>query len=145
MTMRRLLPAALLALAWLGAPSTRAAEGEYKLIVHDDNPATSLTRAEVARMFLKKVAAWPDKKPILPVDQERTSPVRQRFSADVHQKDPDQVSAYWQVLVYSGRDVPPKILKSDEEVVAFVRSNPGGLGYVAAETKLVGVKAVTVR
>lgn len=145
MTMPRLLPAVLLALASLGAPSTEAAEGEYKLIVHDDNPTTSLTRAEVARMFLKKVSAWPDKKAIVPVDQERTSPVRQRFSADVHQKDPDQVSAYWQVLVYSGRDVPPRILKSDEDVVAFVRSNPGGLGYVAAETKLTGVKVVSIR
>ncbi len=71
--------------------------------------------------------------------------MRQAFSPDVHQKDPDQVSAYWQVLVYSGRDVPPRILKSDEEVLAFVRTNPGGIGYVSAEATLTGVKALQVR
>lgn len=143
--MRRLLTSALAALALLPLPAARAAEARYKVIVHDDNPTTSVTRADLARMFLKKVTAWPDKKQVQPVDQERTSPVRQTFSNEVHQKDPDQISAYWQVLVYSGRDVPPRILKSDEEVLAFVRTNPGGLGYVSADAPLTGVKALQVR
>src|SRR5512147_1750013 len=101
--MRKLLTHAFAALVCLALP-VRAADGGYKVIVHADNPTTSLTRAEVARLFLKKVSSWPDKKPVVAVDQERTAPVRQAFSADVHQKDPDGVSAYWQVLVYSGRD-----------------------------------------
>ena len=51
--------------------------------------------------------------------------MRQAFSRDVHQKSADAVAAYWQTAVFSGRDVPPAIAKSDAEVLAFVRANPG--------------------
>jgi ABC-type phosphate transport system substrate-binding protein len=97
-------------------------------------------------MFLKKVTSWPDSKPVVAVDQSRTAQVRQDFSLDVHQKDADAISAHWQVLVFSGRDVPPRIVRSDEEVVEFVKANPGAIGYVSAKTTLdPGVKKVAVQ
>jgi len=134
----------LLATTWLAAAAV-GAESAYQLVVHPSNPVSTLQRSEVARMFLKKVAAWPDGHPVAVIDQERTSEVRKAFSRDVHQRDADAIANYWQTAVFSGRDVPPPIGRTDDEVLAFVRANPGAIGYVSAAADTVGVKVVTVR
>jgi ABC-type phosphate transport system substrate-binding protein len=142
--MRRSIALSIVLLSSLVVPASAATQA-YRLVVNPANPATSLNRNEVARLFLKKVTSWPDGKPVAAVDQERVSPVRQAFSEDVHKKDADAIAAHWQVLVFSGRDVPPRIVRSDDEVLAFVKANPGAIGYVAPTTSLDGVKAVSVR
>jgi ABC-type phosphate transport system substrate-binding protein len=134
----------LLATTWLAAGAV-SAQGTYKLIVHPSNPASTLPRSDVARMFLKKVTTWPDGRPVAVIDQERTSEVRKVFSRDVHQRDADAVANYWQTAVFSGRDVPPPIGRTDDEVLAFVRANPGAIGYVSGGADTTGVKVVTVK
>jgi ABC-type phosphate transport system substrate-binding protein len=137
---------AFTALALLVAFAPAATPGErYRIVVNEKNPAASLTRSEVARMFMKKITEWPDGADVAPVDQERTSATRDSFSREIHQKDADAISAYWQTLVYSGRETPPPVRKSDAEVVDFVRSNPGAIGYVSASAATDGVKVVSVR
>ncbi len=96
-------------------------------------------------MFLKKVVSWPNGWTVTAVDQERGSAVRQLFSRDIHQKDADAIAAHWQTAVFSGRDVPPPIARSDAEVLAFVRANPGAIGYVSGGSAVEGVKVLTVR
>ena len=79
------------------------------------------------------------------MDLERTSSVRRAFSLEVHAKDPDAIVAYWQTMVFSGRDTPPPIKTSDASVVEFVRANPGAIGYVSETADVAGVKVVPVR
>ena len=134
----------LLAMAWTLAVVADA-QPAYRIVTHPSNSASSLARSEAARIFLKKVVAWPDGRAVVPVDQERTSAVRQAFSREIHQKDPDAIASYWQTAVFSGREIPPPIGKSDGEVLAFVRANPGAVGYVSAEADLAGVKLLAVK
>ncbi len=131
-----------LAVTWIVA---LADAPEYRLVVNAGNPATSVTRGEAARMFLKKVVSWPNGWTVTAVDQERGSAVRQAFSRDVHQKDADAIAAHWQTAVFSGRDVPPPIARSDAAVLAFVRANAGAIGYVSGTAAVEGVKVLTVR
>ena len=122
-----------------------ASPPKYVLVVNRSNPASTLSRAEAARMFLKKVAAWPDGRAVAVIDQERVSAVRQAFSLDVHHKDAEGIAAYWQTAIFSGRDVPPPIGKSDADVLAFVQANPGAIGYVSGAAPVEGVKVLTVQ
>lgn len=130
--------------AALAAPGFTQQDG-YRVVVNAANPTTNMSRAELARLFLKKVPKWPDGQTVQPADQERVSPVRQAFSKAIHQKDVDAIASYWQVLVFSGREVPPRIVKSDAEMLQFVRDNPGAVGYVSDDAPLAGVKPVAVR
>ncbi|MFN8095717.1 MAG: substrate-binding domain-containing protein [Vicinamibacteria bacterium] len=141
----RILRATLLLLAAGCAAFAAPGTSGYRVVANRANPLTSLTRAEAARLFLKKTTNWPDGKPVLVIDQERGSAVRQAFSRDVHQKDADAVAAYWQTLVFSGRDVPPSIARTDAEVIAFVMTSPGAIGYVAAGAETDSVKVLTLR
>jgi ABC-type phosphate transport system substrate-binding protein len=119
--------------------------GEFKVVVNPSNPVAVLPRAELARMFLKKVSAWPDGTALVPVDQSRTSPTRVAFSAAVIGKPADAVAAYWQTLVSAGHDTPPEVKHSDQEVLELVRRTPGAVGYVSGEAPLDRVKALAIR
>lgn len=133
-----------LLLAVLALPGRAAAPG-YRVIVHPSNPATSLDRRFVADAFLKKVTRWPNDQLIRPVDLDRDSAVRRRFSDDVLKRSVAAVASYWQQLVFSGRGVPPPELDSDDQVVRFVLRNPGAIGYVSDGAGIETAKVVQLR
>ena len=111
---------------------------------HPSGGVDSLSKGQLSRFFLKKATEWPDGTAVVPVDQERTSIVREAFSDDVHGKGPGAIAAYWQRQIFSGRGVPPLVKGSDAQVLDYVRSTPGAIGYVGASTPTEGVKVLTV-
>ncbi len=122
----------LLLLPTLAFPAERV----YKLVVQSDNVQKSMSRDEVAKLFLKKVTTWPGGQPVIPVDQPRESAVRKAFSRGVLGKDVAAVESYWQQAIFSGRAVPPIERSSDAQVIAFVRDHPNSVGYVSADVDL---------
>jgi ABC-type phosphate transport system substrate-binding protein len=117
---------------------TGAMAQEFVVVVNDAADA-SLNRSDVADIFLKRKGGWK------PVDQEKNAPVRAGFSKDILGRDVSAVEAHWQQQIFAGRDVPPPTKGSDAEVLAHVRSNPKGIGYVTPGTPLGdGVKALSL-
>ncbi len=139
--LRRLVLAALLALS--AAPA--AADSGYVVIVNAGNPATAASRREVSRWFLRQASAWGDGARVAPVDQPKSSPVREAFTREVLGRSVDAVSSYWVQAIYSGREVPPPEKMGDAEVVAYVRATPGGIGYVSPGAALDGVKRLAIK
>jgi ABC-type phosphate transport system substrate-binding protein len=132
--------------AWL-APVDLAFAAEtppFRVIVHPSNPLEAAERSFVADAFLKKVTRWNDSEPIRAVDLRPENPARRRFSEEVLKRSVGAVRSFWQQRIFSGRDVPPPELESDESVVAFVAKYPGAIGYVAGATKLTGVRALVI-
>ena len=57
---------------------------------------------------------------------------------------------YWQQLIFSGQDVPPPELKTDDEVIQYVIKNPNSIGYVSSGSTSTdspenGVKMVDIK
>jgi len=118
-------------------------DAPFVVIVNAANAAT-LTRDEVANIFLKRITRWADRAaPILVVDALPDSPVREAFSRALLHRDVGAMEAYWQQQIFSGRDVPPVQKETDADVVAFVRRNRGAIGYVAGGAQLDGVRVVS--
>jgi len=115
----------------------------YKIIVNSSNPVASMSRDELSRIFLKKSSKFANGHSASPVDLPANSAIRETFSKDVHGKSTSAVDAYWQQLIFSGRDIPPA-QKGESGAVDFVRSNAGGIGYVSVGTDTEGVKVVSV-
>lgn len=142
---RRFVCLALLALA--ATPSSGAAPAAappYRVIVNSKNPVQSLSRDKVAAYFLKKTSTWDDGAAVQPVDQSDDTAVRKVFSTEVVKKSVSAVKAYWQQRIFSGRDLPPPEKGSDDEVVAYVKSNDRAIGYVSASAEVAGVKVISV-
>jgi ABC-type phosphate transport system substrate-binding protein len=136
------------ALVGLDVPAALGSEtaADYKVVVNAANPVTTLTRDSVSRMFLKKTTTWPNGKTVAPVDQATHLPSRRAFSRAILGRATDEVAAYWNQMIFSGRGLPPPTKASDSEVLAFVHDNPNAIGYVAGDAKLgEGVKVLTVQ
>jgi len=116
----------------------------YKVVVHPDNPATSLTRKYVSNLFHKKVDTWPNKIPVRAIDQEPRSSVRGVFSQAIHRRDVRSILSYWQRQIFAGRNTPPPEAKNDEAVLAWVRENRGGIGYVSRQAATTDVRVVLI-
>lgn len=74
---------------------------------------------EVGGVNVVVVNAWPGSK------------LRERFMASVMNQDDDRYVAYWTVRKHIGKGTPPRELKTAAEVIDFVQTTPGGIGYVA--------------
>jgi len=136
--MRRLygLLLSILLLPLLPGSSLPAAGAEgFVVIVNTANPVASSSAGEVSRYFLHKSLQYPNGRPVSPVDLTEDSPVRDAFSRVIHERGTAAIKAYWQQMIFSGRDIPPPE-KSAAEALDFVRANLGGIGYVAAGTPL---------
>jgi len=121
-----------------------ASEPAYRVIVHPSNAVRSVSTDWLSEAFLKKVTRWPDGEAVRPIDQRAASEVRRAFSQAVLRRSVGAVRSYWQQRIFSGRDVPPPELDSDEAVVSFVSKHAGAVGYVATSAKLAGVRELTV-
>jgi ABC-type phosphate transport system substrate-binding protein len=127
------------------APALRAQDlSGVRVVAHESVDVSTLTRAELSQLFLKKRTAWRPGAPAKPVDQVDASPVRRLFSKAVHKKEPELIKSFWQQQIFSGRAVPPPEKAGDEEVLAYVRSTPGAVGYVSRAAAPAGVKTITV-
>lgn len=117
-----------------------ASEPRYWVIVHPDNPAVTLRRDEVSKLFLKQITRWSDGRTAAPVDLVVAAPARDAFSRDVHRRPASAIKKYWQQMVFTGQSAPPPEVATEAEVLAMVRGNPAAIGYVSDEATLKGVK-----
>ena len=133
-------------LAMLAFASDVSGEGRaFIVIVHPSNPTNSASRELVADAFLKKTTQWPSGGIIRPVDLTPRSPTRRQFSEEVLHRSISEVRGYWQQRIFSGRDVPPPELESDDDVIRFVLDHEGGVGYVSGAAALRGAKPLGVQ
>ncbi len=128
----------------LAAAAPALAEGPgFQVVVNASNPAQSISRRQLEDMFLKKRTHWPDGTTVEPVEPPERSRTRAHFLSDVMGgKSALALKTFWQKRIFSGRDTPPVEKGSDEEIVAFVKANPGAVGYVAETAPVTGVKVL---
>ncbi|MCU0622635.1 MAG: hypothetical protein MUF53_02090 [Gemmatimonadaceae bacterium] len=127
------------ALALAAAP---AAAQDFKVVANGD---VEISKADLAKVFLKQTSKLPDGTSAKPVDQGKGSAVRAAFSQAVLGRAVGAVEQYWQQQIFSGKDAPPPTKGSDDEIVAWVKATPGAIGYVSAGASTAGVKVVTVK
>jgi ABC-type phosphate transport system substrate-binding protein len=133
---------ACIALALAPAPRRAYGEDSFVIIVHANNPVQALSLKQIARLFLKQ-HQWPDGTKAAPVNLSLLLPASEGFSRSVHGKPAAAISSYWQKMIFAGREVPPPEKASPEEVMKYVRSRRGAIGYVPTGVALdPGVKAL---
>jgi len=106
------------------------------VIVNVANPSAQIQRSALLAIFMGEMTTWSDGKTIAPVDHSMRSPVRAAFSEKLLGKPAMSVQIHWLRKVAAEHVNPPPAKPSDAEVVAFVRANPGAIGYVAADFTL---------
>lgn len=106
------------------------AHAELVVIVNPGNSAGSLTTEQVAALYLGNSTTFPDGGGVALADQPESASARNDFYQKATGRSAAQVKATWARITFTGKGTPPKELKSDADVKAFVASNPKAIGYI---------------
>jgi ABC-type phosphate transport system substrate-binding protein len=116
------------------------AYADVVVIVHPSNQAT-MTDMNIREIFLGNVRNFPDGARAIPVLQVE-GPTVEEFHTQVLRKKPYDVRRTWARHVFTSGAQPPHTLNSDDEVLNFVSSTPGAIGFVDADKANASVKVV---
>jgi ABC-type phosphate transport system substrate-binding protein len=117
---------------------------EFQVVANPSVSVAAVSASELSDVFLKK-AQKVGGAAVSPVDQGKTSALRAAFAKRVHGRATTAIDAFWQQQIFSGGESPPPSKASDDEVVAWVKATPGGIGYISAGAAPAGVKVVAVK
>lgn len=119
---------------------------DIAVVVHKDNPLSTITMKEGQRIFLGVAKKLPDGRSIKIVEQEDNFKLREDFYMELTGSSAAQVSSRWAGLVFSGQAIPPEKASGDEGVKEWLQKNPGGIGYIDSSRVDDSVKVVlTIR
>lgn len=107
-----------------------AVKADVVAVVSSKYPVTSLSKSQVADIFLGKTARFPDGTLAVPIDQEVGSPVRDEFYATYTGKSPAQIKSHWTKIIFTGRGQPPMAASNSAEVRKLIAGNPHAIGYI---------------
>jgi ABC-type phosphate transport system substrate-binding protein len=116
----------------------------YKVIVNSSNETSSISKKDASDFFLKKKTKWANGNSVSPVDLSSNSNVRDAFSQQVHGKNTAAIRNFWQQAAFSGSATTPPEKATDDDVIEYVKKNPGAIGYVSHSANTAGVKTITI-
>jgi len=106
------------------------ASAEVVVVVAAGNPVVSLSKTELADIFLGKASRLRGSEPVVPVDQRERSAAHDYFYREHLDLSPSELKAYWSRLIFTGRGQPPKSVRDDAAMADVIAANPDAIGYI---------------
>jgi ABC-type phosphate transport system substrate-binding protein len=91
---------------------------------------TTLSKSQVADIFLGKTRRFPDGAPAKPLDQAEGSTVRNEFYVKIVGQSAAQMKAYWSKIIFTGRGQPAPTVSNGVEMKKWIVENPTAIGYI---------------
>ena len=124
-----------LALA-LAATTASAAAEDFQIVVHPGVGGSGVRRDVLSAIFMGTVERWGDRTDVRPVDQSSSSAVRRAFTTQVLGQSVGDIQQHWWRQVSQRHVLPPPVKASDEEVLAYVASQAGAIGYISPDVPI---------
>jgi ABC-type phosphate transport system substrate-binding protein len=118
------------------------ATADVVAVVSAKSAVTTLSKSQVADIFLGKATRFPDGSQAVPIDLSEGTIARDDFYSKVAQKSAAQMKAYWSKIIFTGRGQPPPTLSSGAEMKRRLVENPAAIGYIDANMVDASVRVV---
>jgi TonB family protein len=129
------------AVVMFGSVDTLA--GNVRIIANPSVKTEAISASEIKSVFLEERNSLRDGTHVEPV-LSKGGPAHDAFLKDYLATNDGALQNYYRSLVFTGKGSMPKILHSDEEVVAYVAKTRGAIGYVSSTATVDGVKTLAV-
>jgi TonB family protein len=123
--------------------SANAVAGNVRIIANRSVRAEAISASDIKSIFLEERGSLRDGTHVEPV-LSKGGPAHAAFLKEYLGQNDDALQNYYRSLVFTGKGLMPKLLPSDEEVVAYVAKTRGAIGYVSSSARLEGVKTLAV-
>jgi ABC-type phosphate transport system substrate-binding protein len=107
-----------------------ACAGDVVVIAGSGSAVGSMTKEQVADLFLGRTTSLPGGGGAQLIDQPESSPLRDTFYSKVTGKSASQVKSTWAKLSFTGKGTPPKEGASNDDVKKQVAGSKTALGYI---------------
>jgi len=104
--------------------------GDVVAVVSAKSGITTLTKTQLADIFLGKASRFPDGTQAVPVDQAEDAPARAEFYLKLAGRSAPQMKAYWSKIIFTGRGQPPQEVRSSAELKKRIAQDPAAIGYI---------------
>jgi hypothetical protein len=119
------------------------AEADFVLVVNANNAVTTISRQDAELIFLSRKQSWSSGEKIAVLINENPK-IYDTFSYTVLKRSPRQYLIFRKKMLFRGQGMPLPTVQTDKEVIDFVATHAGGLGYVSPEAVTPAVKVVAI-
>lgn len=123
-------------IAWICLLSLMAGTvcaADVVVVVSSQNPIETLTRAQIADIYLGRMNRFPNGNPVNPIDLSESSPTRSEFYSRYLGRSQSLIKAHWSKLIFTGRGQPPPTVSSGDAMAESVAENPNAIGYLSPD------------
>lgn len=139
-TAQRLLTLLGASLLWAGS-----AHADLAVIVHPQNPLSTLNESELKKIFLGRMPLFPQtRQEIHPFDLPEDHPAFIQFYQQVLQQDGAKLKRYRAYYLFSGRGRLPATTTGTDDMLSKIAQDPAAVGYVDATRLDSRVKALLI-
>lgn len=121
---------------------TQALAGEIVVIGNSNVPKMDV--ATIQKIYTGKFISVSGVN-VTPVAAKPGTTARNRFLHEFINQDEEKYAAYWTVRRYIGKGAPPTELASSADVINYVQSTPGAVGYIDEAELKQGVNVIARR
>jgi ABC-type phosphate transport system substrate-binding protein len=121
-----------------------AQSSAIKVIAHSSVSVSQISLEDLKGVFLETRTSLADGSHAEPV-LLRSGDIHDAFVKRYMGKTVAGLDNYYRSLVFTGKGAMPKVLRSDAEVVAYVKNTRGAIGYVSIGSSSAGVKTLDVK
>jgi len=121
-----------------------ASAGTPVIIVHKDNPISSISKSDIARIFLGKKKSWESGSRITPGLMKSSNDTMKVFMKDYCNKSPKRFNAHWMRHVFSGSGQRPEEFSSSIQAIQYISTNRNGIAVIDSSKLPRGVKRLKI-
>ncbi len=103
-----------------------------------------ITKNEVKNIFLGKQIKWKNKTKIRIVISDNKE-LHVAFLKTYIRRIPSQFRAHWRSMMFTGKGMLPRRFTTTEELIKYVATTEGAIGYIDSETNAANVNIMSVK
>jgi hypothetical protein len=115
---------------------------ELFVVVSTESKIESLSKSEVIDLFMGRYVTFPNGVEAKVFDLASKSEVKMLFYKQLVNRSEAQINAYWAMLLFSGRNSPPKETSTPEALISEIKGTVQGIGYISSEDLTDDLKVV---
>lgn len=123
--------------------SIPALSEDFVVIVNKNNPAHTIKKAMLKRLFTGRVKEL-EGAVAVPINQDLNSPQASKFLEEVIGQTPEIYKEYWVAQQIKGAGSAPMVQNGDEAIIKMVSAIPGAIGYISASSVTDAVKVLKI-
>lgn len=129
---------------WLLGPAL-AAQAEIIVVAHDACPIDTLSKPQIADIYLGRTTHLPGVGAIIPLDIGNDQELRDSFYRRITGKNAAQIRAHWARMYFTGRGVQPREVEDNHELKTLMTAHRNMIGYIRKTEAAPSLKVLYVQ